>query len=55
MAGAFRGAFSGAALFYVLYTLVSLVSLGMIIPVWMSFSCPKARKKSSIFPRGGAI
>jgi hypothetical protein len=33
MAGAFRGAFSGAALFYVLYTLVSLVSLGMIIPV----------------------
>ncbi len=52
MAGPFRGAFSGAALFYVLYTVVSLVSLGMIIPVLDVILVPEGAQEAKYFPVG---
>ncbi len=52
MAGAYRGAFSGAALFYVLYTVVSLVSLGMIIPVLDVILVPEGAQEVRHFPAG---
>ncbi len=55
MAGAFRGAFSGAALFYVLYTLVSLVSLGMIIPVLDVILVPEGAQEVKHFPAVGGM